>query len=273
MCSHLLRHRHRHHHQYYYYYYYHYSFRGKREYIIRERFETTIFYFSKKKNTHKILHDFSTKNFLQKKSALKMDASPTPTAAAEKAPPLPSAEKEEDPLKPIKDQIIAYDPIAGEEADGGDSTRKERDDEHHHRLTKEQESEALPTLKDGKTYTCFTCATRESYKWFNGKKEETAGEVICKKCYHKELVDLSDRICAVRAHRVPFFDFGRTFRARCERQSRALFAVLTNENRFFCIHVYNRRAVLQKLRDAGTDRKKTTRSVCAKSATRRKRKR
>ena len=276
MCSHLLRHRHRHHHQYYYYYYYHYSFRGKREYIIRERFETTIFYFSKKKNTHKILHDFSTKNFLQKKSALKMDASPTPTsAAAEKAPPLPSAEKEEDPLKPIKDQIIAYDPIAGEEADGGDSTRKECDDEHHHhhRLTKEQESEALPTLKDGKTYTCFTCATRESYKWFNGKKEETAGEVICKKCYHKELVDLSDRICAVRAHRVPFFDFGRTFRARCERQSRALFAVLTNENRFFCIHVYNRRAVLQKLRDAGTDRKKTTRSVCAKSATRRKRKR
>ena len=104
----------------------------------------------------------------------------------------------------------------------------------------------------------------ESYKWFNGKKKETAGEVICKKCYHKELVDLSDRICAVRAHRVPFFDFGRTFRARCERQSRALFAVLTNENRFFCIHVYNRRAVLQKLRDAGTDRKKTTRSVCAK---------
>ena len=29
------------------------------------------------------------------------------------------------------------------------------------------------------------------------------------------------------------------------RTSRALFAVLTNENRFFCIHVYNRRAVLQ----------------------------
>lgn len=153
-----------------------------------------------------------------------MDASPTPTAAAEKAPPLPSAEKEEDPLKPIKDQIIAYDPIAGEEADGGDSTRKECDDEHHHhhrRLTKEQESEALPTLKDGKTYTCFTCATRESYKWFNGKKEETAGEVICKKCYHKELVDLSDRICAVRAHRVPFFDFGRF--ARDANVSRARF--------------------------------------------------
>ena len=142
-----------------------------------------------------------------------MDASPTPTApppAAEKAP-LPTAE---DPLKPIKDQIIAYDPIAGEADD--DSPRKENecDDDvgerrHHHRLTKEQESEALPTLKDGKTYTCFTCATRESYKWFNGKKEETAGEVICKKCYHKELVDLSDRICAVRAYRVPFFDFGR----------------------------------------------------------------
>ena len=272
MCSHLLRHRHRHHHQYYYYYYYHYSFRGKREYIIRERFETTIFYFSKKKHPQNFARFFDQKLLTIKKSALKMDASPTPTAAAEKAPPLPSAEKEEDPLKPIKDQIIAYDPIAGEEADGGDSTRKECDDEHH-RLTKEQESEALPTLKDGKTYTCFTCATRESYKWFNGKKEETAGEVICKKCYHKELVDLSDRICAVRAHRVPFFDFGRTFRARCERQSRALFAVLTNENRFFCIHVYNRRAVLQKLRDAGTDRKKTTRSVCAKSATRRKRKR
>ena len=256
-------------------------FRGKREYIIRERFETTIFYFSKKKKTPtKFCTRFFDQKFSYKKRALclKMDASPTgPTAAAEKAPPLPSAEKEEDPLKPIKDQIIAYDPIAGEEADGGDSTRKECDDEHHHhhhrRLTKEQESEALPTLKDGKTYTCFTCATRESYKWFNGKKEETAGEVICKKCYHKELVDLSDRICAVRAHRVPFFDFGRTFRARCERQSRALFAVLTNENRFFCIHVYNRRAVLQKLRDAGTDRKKTTRSVCAKSATRRKRKR
>tara|TARA_A100001037_G_scaffold289566_1_gene301432 strand:+ start:280 stop:486 length:207 start_codon:yes stop_codon:yes gene_type:complete len=64
MCSHLLRHRHRHQ----YYYYYHYSFRGKREYIIRERFETTIFYFSKKKkHPQNFAHDFSTKNFLTKK--------------------------------------------------------------------------------------------------------------------------------------------------------------------------------------------------------------
>ena len=179
--------------------------KSKREYILLRL--KRIFYFSKKKTPTKFSRFFD-----QKKSALKrMDASPTPTAAAEKAP-LPSAE--EDPLKPIKDQIIAYDPIAGEEADGDDSTCKENDQkcdvgEHHHRLTKEQESEALPTLKDGKTYTCFTCATRESYKWFNGKKEETAGEVICKKCYHKELVDLSDRICAVRAYRLPFFDFGR----------------------------------------------------------------
>ena len=244
--------------------------KSKREYIlrkVRERFETNFLFFKKKTPTK-----FS-RFFDQKKSALKrMDASPTPTAAAEKAP-LPSAE--EDPLKPIKDQIIAYDPIAGEEADGDDSTRKENDQkcdvgEHHHRLTKEQESEALPTLKDGKTYTCFTCATRESYKWFNGKKEETAGEVICKKCYHKELVDLSDRICAVRAYRLPFFDFGRFAR---DANVAALFAILTNEHRFFCIHVYYRRAVLQKLRDAGTDRKKTTRSVCAKSATRRKRRR
>ena len=65
----------------------------------------------------------------------------------------------------------------------------------------------------------FHVQTQESYKWFNGKKEETAGEVICKKCYHKELVDLSDKICAVRAYRLPFLRFWTDVRrARCERR-------------------------------------------------------
>lgn len=104
-----------------------------------------------------------------------------------------TTEKEEeklDPLKSIKDQIVAYDPEDKEdkEADGGNP------------LTKEQESEALPTLKSGQKYTCFTCQTQDSYKWFKSKMEENVGKVICKRCYHKELVELSDKICAVRAH-------------------------------------------------------------------------
>lgn len=98
-------------------------------------------------------------------------------------------EKEEeklDPLKSIKDQIVAYDP-EDKEADGGNP------------LTKEQESEALPTLKSGQKYTCFTCQSQDSYKWFKSKMEENVGKVICKRCYHKELVELSDKICAVRS--------------------------------------------------------------------------
>ena len=97
-------------------------------------------------------------------------------------------EEELDPLKSIKDQIVAYDPEdKDKEADGGNP------------LTKEQESEALPTLKSGQKYTCFTCQTQDSYKWFKSKMEENVGKVICKRCYHKELVELSDKICAVRS--------------------------------------------------------------------------
>jgi len=94
-------------------------------------------------------------------------------------------EEKLDPLKSIKDQIVAYDPEdKDKEADGGNP------------LTKEQESEALPTLKSGQKYTCFTCQTQDSYKWFKSKMEENVGKVICKRCYHKELVELSDKICA-----------------------------------------------------------------------------
>ena len=124
--------------QYYYYYYYLLLLRGKRGKTIETREEEEeerdlkrrIFYFSKKK-THKIFFPliFRPKFFTKKRALFDgQNISPTPTAAAEK-PPLPSAEKkkEEDPLKPIKDQIVAYDPIAGEEADGGETTRKEAD--------------------------------------------------------------------------------------------------------------------------------------------------
>jgi hypothetical protein len=106
-------------------------------------------------------------------------------------------EEKLDPLKSIKDQIVAYDPEDKEdkdkEADGGNP------------LTKEQESEALPTLKSGQKYTCFTCQTQDSYKWFKSKMEENVGKVICKRCYHKELVELSDKICAVRSCVFDFF--------------------------------------------------------------------
>ena len=106
-------------------------------------------------------------------------------------------EEKLDPLKSIKDQIVAYDPEDKEDKDkeaGGGNP-----------LTKEQESEALPTLKSGQKYTCFTCQTQDSYKWFKSKMEENVGKVICKRCYHKELVELSDKICAVRSCVFDFF--------------------------------------------------------------------
>ena len=111
-----------------------------------------------------------------------------------------TTEKEEeklDPLKSIKDQIVAYDPEDKEDKDKENGEDKEADGGNP--LTKEQESEALPTLKSGKKYTCFTCQTQDSYKWFKSKMEENVGKVICKRCYHKELVELSDKICAVRS--------------------------------------------------------------------------
>jgi len=109
-----------------------------------------------------------------------------------------TTEEKLDPLKSIKDQIVAYDPEDKEEKE-----EKENDEDKEadgNPLTKEQESEALPTLKSGQKYTCFTCQTQDSYKWFKSKMEENVGKVICKRCYHKELVELSDKICAVRAH-------------------------------------------------------------------------
>ena len=112
-------------------------------------------------------------------------AAPPPSSLPPPSQP-PVVEKEErniDPLKSIKDQIVAYDPIAGEEEE---------------EVTKEQDSEALPTLKNGEKYTCYTCQTQDSYKWFKSKMEETLGKVVCKRCYHKELVEMSDKICAVR---------------------------------------------------------------------------
>jgi len=131
-----------------------------------------------------------------------MEALPTEPPAPTAAPPPsslpppsqpPVVEKEErkiDPLKSIKDQIVAYDPIAGEE--------EEEQQKQKQNLTKAQESEALPTLKNGEKYTCYTCQTQDSYKWFKSKMEETLGKVVCKRCYHKELVEMSDKICAVR---------------------------------------------------------------------------
>jgi len=109
-----------------------------------------------------------------------------------------TTEEKLDPLKSIKDQIVAYDPEDKEEKE-----EKENDEDKEadgNPLTKEQESEALPTLKSGQKYTCFTCQTQDSYKWFKSKMEENVGKVICKRCYHKELVELSDKICAVRTH-------------------------------------------------------------------------
>jgi len=112
-------------------------------------------------------------------------AAPPPSSLPPPSQP-PVVEKEErkiDPLKSIKDQIVAYDPVAGEEEE---------------EVTKEQDSEALPKLKNGEKYTCYTCQTQDSYKWFKSKMEETLGKVVCKRCYHKELVEMSDKICAVR---------------------------------------------------------------------------
>jgi hypothetical protein len=120
-------------------------------------------------------------------------AAPPPSSLPPPSQP-PVVEKEErniDPLKSIKDQIVAYDPIAGEE-------EEEQEQQQKQILTKKQESEALPTLKNGEKYTCYTCQTQDSYKWFKSKMEETLGKVVCKRCYHKELVEMSDKICAVR---------------------------------------------------------------------------
>ena len=112
-------------------------------------------------------------------------------------------EEKLDPLKSIKDQIVAYDPEDKEDKDKENGEDKEADGGNP--LTKEQESEALPTLKSGQKYTCFTCQTQDSYKWFKSKMEENVGKVICKRCYHKELVELSDKICAVRSCVFDFF--------------------------------------------------------------------
>ena len=98
-----------------------------------------------------------------------------------------TTEKEEeklDPLKSIKDQIVAYDP-------------EDKEDKEKENGGEDKEADGgNPLTKD----TCFTCQTQDSYKWFKSKMEENVGKVICKRCYHKELVELSDKICAVRAH-------------------------------------------------------------------------
>lgn len=153
------------------------------------------------------------KTFFLLKKKEEMEAPPTlnattePSATTAAPPPSslpppsqpPVVEKEDrkiDPLKSIKDQIVAYDPIAGEEEEEQEQQQKQI--LTCGVLTKKQESEALPTLKNGEKYTCYTCQTQDSYKWFKSKMEETLGKVVCKRCYHKELVEMSDKICAVR---------------------------------------------------------------------------
>ena len=173
-------------------------------------------------------------------------------------------EEKLDPLKSIKDQIVAYDPEDKEdkdkEADGGNP------------LTKEQESEALPTLKSGQKYTCFTCQTQDSYKWFKSKMEENVGKVICKRCYHKELVELSDKICAVRTCVFDFFPKEeRKGRHRNKRIEYFLLLLTFFTNALILSPNHHRRAAPRKHPDVGTDRRRTIRSVCAKSATRKRR--
>ena len=173
-------------------------------------------------------------------------------------------EEKLDPLKSIKDQIVAYDPEDKEdkdkEADGGNP------------LTKEQESEALPTLKSGQKYTCFTCQTQDSYKWFKSKMEENVGKVICKRCYHKELVELSDKICAVRSCVFDFFPKEeRKGRHRNKRIEYFLLLLTFFTNALILSPNHHRRAAPRKHPDVGTDRRRTIRSVCAKSATRKRR--
>tara|TARA_B100001094_G_C17962287_1_gene686063 strand:- start:171 stop:818 length:648 start_codon:yes stop_codon:yes gene_type:complete len=173
-------------------------------------------------------------------------------------------EEKLDPLKSIKDQIVAYDPEDKEdkdkEADGGNP------------LTKEQESEALPTLKSGQKYTCFTCQTQDSYKWFKSKMEENVGKVICKRCYHKELVELSDKICAVRSCVFDFFPKEeRKGRHRNKRIEYFLLLLTFFTNALILSPNHHRRAAPRKHPDVGTDRRRTIRSVCAKNATRKRR--
>jgi Zn ribbon nucleic-acid-binding protein len=173
-------------------------------------------------------------------------------------------EEKLDPLKSIKDQIVAYDPEdkddKDKEADGGNP------------LTKEQESEALPTLKSGQKYTCFTCQTQDSYKWFKSKMEENVGKVICKRCYHKELVELSDKICAVRSCVFDFFPKEeRKGRHRNKRIEYFLLLLTFFTNALILSPNHHRRAAPRKHPDVGTDRRRTIRSVCAKSATRKRR--
>ena len=184
-----------------------------------------------------------------------------------------TTEKEEeklDPLKSIKDQIVAYDPEDKEEKDKeNDGEDKEADGGNP--LTKEQESEALPTLKSGQKYTCFTCQTQDSYKWFKSKMEENVGKVICKRCYHKELVELSDKICAVRSCVFDFFP--KEERKGRHRNKRIDFLLLLTffTNALILSPNHHRRAAPRKHPDVGTDRRRTIRSVCAKSATRKRR--
>ena len=182
-----------------------------------------------------------------------------------------TTEKEEekvDPLKSIKDQIVAYDPEDKEDKDKENGEDKEADGGNP--LTKEQESEALPTLKSGQKYTCFTCQTQDSYKWFKSKMEENVGKVICKRCYHKELVELSDKICAVRSYVFDFFPKEER-KGRHPNKRIDFLLLLTFFTNALILSNNHRRAAPRKHPDVGTDRRRTIRSVCAKSATRKRR--